>query len=77
MLTCAVCAAKAPVLLAPAMNEAMYKNKIVQENIQRLQKLGYRFTGPIKGMLMCGKVGMGHIQDTQIIIKEVKSLLEL
>jgi phosphopantothenoylcysteine decarboxylase / phosphopantothenate---cysteine ligase len=77
MLTCAVCATKAPVLFAPAMNEKMYENKITQENIKKLKGLSYHFTGPIKGMLMCGKEGMGHIQDTQSIIKEVKSLLEL
>ncbi|MDP2921343.1 MAG: flavoprotein [Candidatus Omnitrophota bacterium] len=74
MLTCAVCATKAPVLLAPAMNEGMYTNKITQENIQKLKKSGINFTGPIKGSLACGKLGMGHIQDPQIIIKEVKSL---
>lgn len=77
MLTCAVCATKAQVLLAPAMNEGMYNNKIVQENICRLKKLGYHFTGPVKGMLACGKEGVGHIQDPQIIIKEVKNLLGL
>lgn len=77
MLTCAVCATKAPVLFAPAMNETMYKNKIVQENIKKLKDSGYYFTGPVKGMLACGKEGMGHIQDPQNIIKEVKSLLGL
>jgi phosphopantothenoylcysteine decarboxylase/phosphopantothenate--cysteine ligase len=77
MLTCAVCATKAPVLLAPAMNETMYNNKLVQENIQKLKNAGYHFTGPVKGMLACGKKGMGHIQDPQTIIKEVKSLLGL
>lgn len=75
MLTCVVCATKARILLAPAMNEAMYSNKIVQDNIVRLKKLGVNFTGPVKGGLMCGKQGMGHIQDTQIIIKEVSGLL--
>ena len=76
MLTCAICATKAPVLFAPAMNEKMYENKITQENIKKLKGLGYSFTGPIKGMLMCGKVGMGHIQDTEKIIEEVKRLLK-
>ena len=75
MLTCAVCAARSPVLLAPAMNDNMYNNKIVRDNISKLKKLGYHFTGPIKGHLACGAEGMGHIQDPQTIIKEVKSLL--
>ncbi len=76
MLTCTVCATKAPVLFAPAMNENMYKNKIVQENIKKLKNLGYHFIGPIKGRLSCGTEGMGHIQDTEVILKEVKKLLE-
>lgn len=76
MLTCAVCATKAPVLLAPAMNEDMYNNKIVQENAGKLKKLGYHFTGPVKGRLACGSEGMGHIQDVEIIIKEIKRLIK-
>ncbi len=76
MLTCSICASKAPVLLAPAMNEAMYNNKIVRENIQKLKRTGYRFTGPVKGMLACGIEGMGHIQDVEIIIKEIKRLIK-
>jgi phosphopantothenoylcysteine decarboxylase/phosphopantothenate--cysteine ligase len=77
MLTCAVCATNAPVLFAPAMNESMYNNKIVQENISRLKKLGFYFTGPIKGRLACGTEGLGHIQDVEIIIKEIKLLIKI
>jgi len=75
MLTCTICATNAPLLFAPAMNERMYKNKIVQENISKLKKAGYHFTGPIKGRLACGTEGIGHIQDVDTIIKEVKKLL--
>ncbi|MFA5389032.1 MAG: flavoprotein [Candidatus Omnitrophota bacterium] len=75
MLTCAVCATEAPVLLAPAMNTGMYRNKIVQANIKKLKQAGYHFTGPIEGCLACGIKGMGHIQDTGIIIKEIKQLI--
>lgn len=75
MLTCAICATKAPVLFAPAMNEGMYKNKIVQENIQKLKKAGYHFTGPVKGKLACGREGIGHIQDVEVILKEIKQLI--
>lgn len=74
MLTCTVCATKAPLLFAPAMNDGMYTNKIVQENILKLKKVGYHFTGPVKGKLSCGAEGIGHIQDIDIILKEVKRL---
>lgn len=76
MLTCTICATKAPVLFAPAMNDGMYNNKIVQQNIQKLKKAGYHFTGPIKGKLACGSKGIGHIQTIDIIIKEVRRLLK-
>ncbi|OIO33870.1 MAG: hypothetical protein AUJ70_02280 [Candidatus Omnitrophica bacterium CG1_02_40_15] len=76
MLTCAVCATSAPVLLAPAMNGNMYNNRIVQENIGRLKKLGFYFTGPIKGSLACGTEGMGHIQDLEVIVKEIQHLIK-
>jgi len=75
MLTCTICAAKAPVLFAPAMNENMYKNRIVQENIRTLKKAGYHFTGPVKGRLARGSEGIGHIQDVETIIKELRYLL--
>jgi phosphopantothenoylcysteine decarboxylase/phosphopantothenate--cysteine ligase len=55
----------------------MYNNKIVQENIQKLKKIGYHFTGPIKGMLACGRQGLGHIQDSGIIVKEIKRLAKV
>ncbi|MFH1782014.1 MAG: flavoprotein [Candidatus Omnitrophota bacterium] len=75
MLTCTICASEAPVLFVPAMNKGMYKNKIVQENIAKLKKLGYFFSGPIKGKLACGDEGLGHIQDVEIVVKEVNRLL--
>lgn len=76
IITCVVFATKAPVLIAPAMNEKMYKHRIVQANIAKLKDIGYRFIGPIKGRLACGHVDVGHIADTQDIVKEAKRLLK-
>ena len=70
MLTCLVCATSAPVLIAPAMNENMYLNKITQANIAKLRSLGYRFIEPVKGKLACGKVGMGCLAEVDRIVKE-------
>ncbi|MFA5144845.1 MAG: flavoprotein [Candidatus Omnitrophota bacterium] len=75
LLTCVICATKAPVLIAPAMNENMYKNSIVQGNIQRLKSAGYRFMEPRKGELACGKVGIGCLAETEDIVKEVKKII--
>lgn len=75
LLTCVVCASRAKVLLAPAMNENMYRNKIVQANIKKLKTLGYRFVGPTKGQLACGKLGIGCLSETEEIVRAVKSFI--
>ncbi|MFH0732844.1 MAG: flavoprotein [Candidatus Omnitrophota bacterium] len=74
ILTCAVVSTKAPVLIAPAMNENMYKNKIIQANIEKLKQAGFQFVGPKKGRLACGEWGVGHIADVSEIIKETKKI---
>lgn len=76
ILSCVVFATKAPVLIAPAMNDNMYNHKIVQANIARLKAVGCKFIGPVKGMLACGRFDLGHIADTENIVKEVKRLLK-
>jgi phosphopantothenoylcysteine decarboxylase/phosphopantothenate--cysteine ligase len=76
ILTCVVFATKAPVLIAPAMNEKMYKHKIVQRNIEKLKEIGYKFIGPVKGHLACGYEGIGHIAETNDILREAKRLLK-
>ena len=75
LLTCIISATKAPVLIAPAMNENMYKNKIAQENIKRLKGLGYKFIAPKEGLLACGKKGIGCLADVETIVKEAKKNL--
>ncbi|MFA4981984.1 MAG: flavoprotein [Candidatus Omnitrophota bacterium] len=76
ILSCVVFASSAPVLIAPAMNEKMYMHKIVQENIAKLKKIGYKFIGPVKGHLACGHAAIGHLADTQDIVKEALRLLK-
>lgn len=75
LLTCTVCASKAGVLIAPAMNENMYKNKITQSNIAKLKSCGYKFVAPASGLLACGVVGVGCLADTEEIVKQVKKIL--
>ena len=58
-----------------AMAEKMYKHEIVQDNIEKLKKIGYKFVGPIKGRLACGHKDIGHIAGTDDIVKEVKRFL--
>lgn len=76
LLTCTVLAAKAPVLIAPAMNTNMYEHKITLENIAKLKKIGYQFIGPEKGKLATGKVGIGRLSAVEDIVKEAKRILK-
>jgi phosphopantothenoylcysteine decarboxylase/phosphopantothenate--cysteine ligase len=75
-LSCVAMATKAPVVLAPAMNEGMYTNKIVQENIKKLKGHGVHVVSPVKGRLACGSVGEGHLADVEVIVKKVCALLK-
>lgn len=71
MLSCVICASKAPVLLAPAMNAHMWSHPVTQENKKKLESLGYRFIGPVRGVLACGKEGVGCLADNETIVREV------
>lgn len=61
MLTTTVMACRCPVILAPAMNTNMFKNPIVQDNIEKLKRFGYEVIEPDKGYLACGDVGEGKM----------------
>ncbi|MFA5059341.1 MAG: flavoprotein [Candidatus Omnitrophota bacterium] len=70
-LTCLALATQAKILIAPAMNDVMYKNKIVQENISKLKKMGVSFIEPVKGKLACGTTGEGHLAEVDDIVRSV------
>lgn len=76
LLSCTVMAAKAPVLIAPAMNCNMYEHPLTQENIAKLKKIGYTFIGPQKGKLACGKFGIGCLAAIEEIVREVKKVFK-
>ena len=71
LLTTLAITTKAPIVVAPAMNDEMYANAFVQENCQKLKKHGVRFIEPVKGKLACGTTGVGHLADVEDIVKAV------
>jgi phosphopantothenoylcysteine decarboxylase/phosphopantothenate--cysteine ligase len=78
LLTTIVCAlpAHTKVLLAPAMNDGMWKNPIIAENAARLAKLKkYVLMTPVAGMLACGAYGEGRMPEPAAIYKKIKDLL--
>lgn len=75
ILSCTICASSSPVLFAPAMNDRMYNNPIVQDNINYLRDKGYHFVSPVEGNLACGRTGMGHLAPLEDIVKKAEELL--
>lgn len=75
LLTTTILAARAPVLIAPAMNDKMYLNPLTRRNISRLSSLGFEFIGPEQGVLACGAVGPGRLASIDKIVEAVKFLL--
>ncbi len=75
-LTCTVLATEAPVVIAPSMNDNMYKNSITQENLARLKDRGFIMMEPEYGRLASGKMGQGRLADIEKIIETIKRTLE-
>jgi phosphopantothenoylcysteine decarboxylase/phosphopantothenate--cysteine ligase len=75
ILACTICATTSPVLFAPAMNDKMYANSIVQDKITYLRSKGYLFVGPVEGHLACGRTGIGHLAPVEDIVKETEKVL--
>ena len=74
-LTSALMALDCPLLLAPAMNDRMYRNPVLQRNIAVLKECGVRFIEPGTGGLACGTTGQGRLADTDLILQELSALL--
>lgn len=77
ILTCTVCASDRPVLFAPAMNDKMFNNPIVQEKIKYLREKGYHFIDPVEGRLACGREGIGHLAPLGKIVEEAERILAI
>ncbi|WP_028241423.1 bifunctional phosphopantothenoylcysteine decarboxylase/phosphopantothenate--cysteine ligase CoaBC [Stutzerimonas azotifigens] len=65
LLTTLVLATDAPVALAPAMNQAMWRDPATQGNAQRLLERGFRLFGPAAGSQACGDVGPGRMLEAE------------
>ncbi len=74
-LTSALMAIDCPLLVAPAMNDRMYRNPRLQRNITTLKESGARFVEPGTGDLACGTTGKGRLADTDQILQELATLL--
>ncbi len=64
---------RGPILMAPAMNDGMYANPAVQENISRMKQRGVEFIDPEEGELACGTVGQGRLAEPARILQAVQT----
>lgn len=68
LLSTLVLATDAPVALAPAMNQQMYRNVATQENIATLTRRGFELWGPDAGEQACGDIGPGRMLEPMAIV---------
>lgn len=67
LLTTLCLAARCPIAVAPAMNQAMWAAPANQANIQKLKAMGIKLFGPAEGSQACGDVGPGRmLEATQL-----------
>ncbi|OOF54644.1 bifunctional phosphopantothenoylcysteine decarboxylase/phosphopantothenate synthase [Rodentibacter genomosp. 2] len=56
-------ATDAPIFLAPAMNQQMFRQQITQQNLTTLQARGVQMIGPNSGFQACGDMGVGRMSE--------------
>lgn len=76
MLSTMSLAANCKIIIAPAMNTLMYKNRIVQDNLKKLETYGFEIIKPAVGRLACNSVGEGKLPDEDILIDYIEQEIE-
>src|SRR5580700_3605371 len=69
IVTATVLAARCPVVIAPAMNDAMWSKQAVRENVATLRHRGVTVVEPETGHLASGHVGTGRLADASKLLK--------
>ncbi len=68
--------AKTPVLLAPAMNDAMWNQPSTKRNAAQLEADGFRLVGPGRGWQACRHVGTGRMVEPEDLIEALSRALQ-
>jgi len=76
LLTTLCLATTANIAVAPAMNQAMWKNETTQENLARLQDKNIAVFGPGDGEQACGDTGLGRMLEPAAIAEAAAGLFE-
>ncbi|MEO2257919.1 bifunctional phosphopantothenoylcysteine decarboxylase/phosphopantothenate--cysteine ligase CoaBC [Paenibacillus amylolyticus] len=76
MLSTTLLATTAPVMIAPAMNVHMYDHPAVKHNMNLLVERGAMMIEPGEGLLACGYVGKGRLEEPESIVDVVERFFE-
>ncbi len=77
LLSTLVLATKAPIWLAPAMNQQMWANQITQRNLATLQQVGMQIISPDAGEQACGDVGLGRMPEPEQLANKVAEYFDV
>ncbi len=75
MLTTTLLACPCHKIIAPAMNTNMYRNPIVQDNLQTLAHYGFEVIPPDCGYLACGDIGDGKMPSEAVLLSYLEKAL--
>lgn len=75
LLSTLITAVACPVIIAPAMNDRMWANRVVQANVSRLRELGFIIVGPGEGWLACRSIGAGRMEEPDVLVEAVAAQL--
>ena len=67
LLTTVALATAAPQMIAPAMNQQMWRDAGTTDNVERLEQRGVTIVGPASGEQACGDIGPGRMEQPQVI----------
>ena len=76
LLSTVALATVAPLMLAPAMNQQMWSDPATTANIETLSLRGAKIVGPASGQQACGDVGLGRMEQPNVIASAAASLFE-
>lgn len=74
-LTSTAIACRAPLVIAPAMNDAMFEHPATQANLETLRKRGAIIVSPSVGELACGVTGRGRLAELADIVDTIDKAL--
>src|SRR3712207_5009168 len=75
MVSLTALATRAPVLVAPAMDNQMWTNPATRANVETLKARGIAFVGPGIGRLASGHSGPGRLEETPVVLGALRALL--